>query len=119
MTDPDSVQKADIAEETDMARIMRKKAKTAGISSKIRQGARTLSRARRTLRGVVLMLELLAGALLVALEIRDQMADRVPDSETAKMLEEVRSLPQTVLHRTRAAATQDAETKKETASTRI
>ena len=65
------------------------------------------------------MLELLAGALLVGLEIRDQMRDRELDSEAVKVLAEARSLPQTVLHRTRAAATRDAETKKETASIKI
>ena len=88
------------------------------ITGRLRTGVRTISRARRTLKRVVLVLELLAGALLVALEVRDQMEGRVPDSETEKVLAEARSLPQTVLRAIKGAATQGAGTKKETESTR-
>ena len=78
-----------------------------------------LPEGRKILRGVVLTLELLAGAFLVAMEIKDQMADRELDSETAKVLAEARSLPQTALRAIRGAATQGAGTKKRTTDTRI
>ena len=122
MTDPDSVLRVDTAEETDMAkarRQMTKRARKTRPTGKMGQAVRTLSRGRKILRGVVLTLELLAGAFLVAMEIKDQMADRELDSEAVKVLAEARSLPRTALQAIKGAATKDAGTKKRTTDTRI
>ena len=121
MTDPDSVPKADTVEETDMVRLRKARKKQTGkavTTDRLRAGVRTISRVRRTFRRTILVAELLAGALLVALEVRDQMEGRVPDSETEKVLAEARSIPQTVLRAIKGAVTQGAGTKKETESTR-
>ena len=83
------------------------------------KAVRTLSRGRKTLKRAALLLELLAGALLVGLEIRDQMRDRELDSEAVKVLAEARSLPRMALQAIKGAATQDAGTKKRTTDTRI
>ena len=122
MTDPDSVLRVDTAEETDMAkarRQMTKRVHKTRPTGKMGKAVRTLSRGRKTLKRAALLLELLAGVLLVGLEIRDQMRDRELDSEAVKVLAEARSLPQTALRAIKGAATQGAGTKKRTTDTRI
>ena len=122
MTDPDSVLRVDTAEETDMAKVRRqmtKRARKTRPTGKMGQAVRTLSRGRKILKRAVLVSELLAGALLVLLEIRDQMENRELDSEAVKVLAEARSLPRMALQAIKGAATQDAGTKKRTTDTRI